>query len=139
LVIDKQGGVSIIDFGCSASVDKKGQIKGTSKGDRRYMSPERYKLFNKGKRTGFDGVASDSWSIGLILLELATGMVEDKEDILKNNPKEYLSNPFLARATKGSYAALVKGLLAVDPDSRLSVEEAVSKPLFQQETQPEVL
>jgi serine/threonine protein kinase len=139
LVIDKQGEVSIIDFGCSASLDEKGLIEGRGKGDFDYFSPERYES-SAGNSSSFPAKPADSWAIGLSLLELASGIIDSKEGNLTGNPDWYfLSDPYLQEAAAGSYGCVVKGLLNPDPSKRLSPEEALAMDIFQTETSPAVL
>ncbi|MQL93184.1 hypothetical protein Taro_025826 [Colocasia esculenta] len=67
LLVNHRGEVKITDFGVSAILESSSGQRDTFVGTRNYMSPER---INGGKH----GPLSDIWSLGLVLLECATGM-----------------------------------------------------------------
>ncbi|CAA6666186.1 unnamed protein product [Spirodela intermedia] len=66
LLINHRGEVKITDFGVSAIVESSSGQQGTFVGTWYYMSPERIS-------GGRHGPKSDIWSLGLLLLECATG------------------------------------------------------------------
>ncbi len=137
LVLDMKGELFIIDFGCAKEF-KDGQIDGSAIGDSRYFSPER---LNRGRQraqgVGIDPIAADkvdAWALGLTILELATGNYPfDQCDIMEKYRKwdsayfqEKLDGiDFLQQ--QGSLNDIVRELLDVDPDKRLSVKDARSR------------
>ncbi|ACE06616.1 hypothetical protein Aasi_1304 [Candidatus Amoebophilus asiaticus 5a2] len=151
LVIDSEGEIYIIDFGCSQEMDPNGKIHEYPGGTERYCSPERTnKKLNKYKLkddqdNSFSGKAADSWAIGITLLEMITGdNVNSKNLLNKNTNKQYLSkigktHNLLADDNTYSYASMVKSFLNPDEKERLTPEEALTWPLFQQETEAEIL
>ncbi|KAK1257600.1 Mitogen-activated protein kinase kinase 2 [Acorus gramineus] len=66
ILINHRGEVKITDFGVSAIVENSSGLRDTFIGTYNYMSPERISASAYGKR-------SDIWSLGLTLLECATG------------------------------------------------------------------
>jgi len=73
------------------------------------------------------GLPSDSWSVGVVLLESLIGelnadrdkaaarLIEEKKDSLPDSP----------------FATLIRGLLEVDANKRLTAREALSLPIFE--------
>jgi len=142
-VLDHQGTVNVIDFGCAVQLSN-GQFK-VSNGDTRYFSPERlaaYQRYIADKSDKnikpIDAGKVDAWALGVTLLELALyrypfdvcSMQERMQtwdaayfekvlgqiDLLQNPPPE-LEN----------YMEVVRGLLRTDPKARLTVEDALQK------------
>ncbi|CBN78311.1 Mitogen-activated protein kinase kinase (MAP2K) [Ectocarpus siliculosus] len=66
LLINSQGVVKVTDFGTSAGLQSSFAMCGTFVGTFKYMSPERM----KSERYSY---SSDVWSLGLVLMECATG------------------------------------------------------------------
>lgn len=66
ILINHRGEVKISDFGVSATLKSSSGMRDTFTGTRNYMSPER---ISGGKH----GYISDIWSLGLVMLECATG------------------------------------------------------------------
>jgi tetratricopeptide (TPR) repeat protein/serine/threonine protein kinase len=120
-VINRDNDVFVRDFCCATPVDEKARAIGLLNGDSRYFSPERFAAY-KEESHDFDAKANDAWSVGLTLLELNVGIIPNKEDW---NREDVNLHPFLQEVKAGSYAALVKGLLTVDPAKRLTLSEAL--------------
>lgn len=74
------------------------------------------------------GLVSDLWSVGVLLLEmirnqtLPTSRNKQAGRLIEEAKQELPDQPF---------ANLVRGLLTVDPDKRLTAREALMSPLFQ--------
>ncbi|KAG2609396.1 mitogen-activated protein kinase kinase 2-like [Panicum virgatum] len=66
ILINHRGEVKISDFGVSAIISSSSGQRDTFIGTRNYMAPERI----NGKKHGY---MSDIWSLGLVILECATG------------------------------------------------------------------
>ena len=117
LLLDKNKTLKIIDFGLSHEYDGNSLLK-TKCGSPSYASPE----IIKGQL--YDGFKTDIWCCGIILYAMLCGYLPFEGDnnrelfinILQCNP-EYPS--FLNRNSK----KLIKGLLKVNPDERLTVEQ----------------
>ncbi len=134
LVLDMKGEVFIIDFGCAKEF-KNGFIDEPVIGDTRYFSPERLSISRqRAQGDQVDPIAADkvdAWAFGLTILELATGIYPfDRCDIIekytkwdaayfqkKLNKIDFLLQP-------GTINKIVKGLLDVNPKTRLSIKEA---------------
>ncbi len=131
LVLDMNGEVYIIDFGC-ANEFKNGLIDEPVIGDTRYFSPERLNISRQGGLV--NPIAADkvdAWAFGLTLLELATGIYPfDQCDIMEKYTKwdtDYFQKKlsrieFLQQ--RGSVNEVIKRLLDVNPETRLSIKEA---------------
>ena len=115
LTVDKT--LKIIDFGLSHEYDENSLLK-TKCGSPSYAAPE----IIRGKL--YDGFKTDIWCCGIILYAMLCGYLpfegENNRElfcsILGCNP-EY--PPFLSQISK----ELIQGLLKVDPEERLTIEE----------------
>ena len=109
--------LKIIDFGLSHEYDGNSLLK-TKCGSPSYASPE----IIKGQL--YDGFKTDIWCCGIILYAMLCGYLPFEGDnnrelflhILQGNP-EYPS--FLNKNSK----KLIKGLLKINPDERLTIEQ----------------
>lgn len=64
--------MKLTDFGITKQIDGEESLAGTFVGTLNYMSPERM----EGERYSYAG---DVWSLGIVLIELATGQYPYKE------------------------------------------------------------
>lgn len=142
MVIDIQGNVFVIDFGCAVSCVA--EMSG-GQGDSRYFSPERLADYLKRSRvpddnsSAFDPAKVDAWALGLTLLELAIGrypfdLIDANERVIKWDQKYFEMKlgdiPQLKNMQPNTFFSLVKSLLDVNPEKRLSVVEALKQPLL---------
>lgn len=147
MVLDQHGEVYIIDFGCAQEVKEKGDLINGGIGDTRYYSPDRFAnsrfRANIGteKLEAFHGGKADAWAVGLTLLELATnaypfGVASASERTRKCDTayfqQELQKIEVLRNPPKDSLMFLIKGLLDVNPDTRLSVKQALGLSLFKE-------
>ena len=117
LLLDINKTLKIIDFGLSHEYDGNSLLK-TKCGSPSYASPE----IIKGQL--YDGFKTDIWCCGIILYAMLCGYLPFEGDnnrelflhILQGNP-EYPS--FLNKNSK----KLIKGLLKINPDERLTIEQ----------------
>ncbi|WVR08512.1 hypothetical protein IAU60_005567 [Kwoniella sp. DSM 27419] len=70
VVINKKGEVKLVDFGVSGQLEK--SLAKTNIGCQSYMAPERIKSETANQNPTYT-VASDVWSVGLSIIELAKG------------------------------------------------------------------
>ena len=91
-----------------------------------YMAPE---LFEDNPVYSF---ASDLWSFGCVLFELATGKPPFYSKSLNQHVRMLLSEPIpIGELPRGSkLASLIEGLLEKDPAKRLRFEEVIRHPFW---------
>ncbi len=135
MVLDNRGEVYIIDFGCAQELSD-GLIREEALGDSRYFSPERLayasQLLQNQTPAPIDASKVDAWALGLTLLELVLGEYPlDQETYLEclKWDHAYFQDKFgaisqLNNPTPGSLLDVVKGLLDVNPQTRLTIQEA---------------
>jgi len=148
MVLDLNGEVLIIDFGCARQLSK-GRLLDEALGDSRYFSPERIelarKLLHATPVAPLDASMIDAWALGMTLLELSLGRYPfDQVNFMERVQgwdqayfAEKLSQiPELQNPESGSILSIVKGLLELDPDERLSIQDALmqlEEPPFENE------
>lgn len=135
MVLDLNGEVLIIDFGCARQLSK-GRLLDKALGDSRYFSPERLELARRLSTpvAPLDASMIDAWALGITLLELSLGrypfdqvnFMERVQGWDRDYFAEKLSQiPELQNPESGSILSIVKGLLELDPDERLSIQDAL--------------
>jgi serine/threonine protein kinase len=147
-VINHDGEVSLIDFGCSQRVSGNDGIIVGGTGDTCYYSPERLahaRRNTEGLETDeinphFFGAKADAWALGVTLLIL---MTKDspfwQADIWQRLrswdsaffTKKLAEIPELQQPAKDSIWAVIKGLLEVDHAKRLTMAAALAMPVFE--------
>ena len=129
LVVDSNGEVYVIDFGCS-EYSNTGLIDcSQSNGYRNYFSLERW------QESQCEGSKIDAWAVGLTLFELATGKTcfdsqeiadaIEKNEILSYFQRQLETIPELESPIDGSYWYLIKGLLALNPENRWDMKRSL--------------
>lgn len=126
-VLQSLGDPCIIDFGCATHL---GQIP---KASTPYWSPT---SIQQATSKPFLSQYNDLWTLGMTLAELAIGSLKEKILPLPNGesrkvkviPQDFLNHPPVELA---AYAALVRGLLEIDPSKQISLKFALEQPIFQ--------
>uniref|UniRef100_A0A2P2LAC3 mitogen-activated protein kinase kinase n=2 Tax=Rhizophora mucronata TaxID=61149 RepID=A0A2P2LAC3_RHIMU len=133
LLINHRGEVKITDFGVSAILASTSGLANTFVGTYNYMSPER---ISGGKY----GSKSDIWSLGLLLLECATGqfpysppqqdegwtnVFELMEAIVEQPPPCVPSDHF-----SPEFCSFLSACVQKDPDDRQSAHELMMHPFL---------
>ncbi|KAK2991086.1 hypothetical protein RJ640_021550 [Escallonia rubra] len=133
LLINHRGEVKITDFGVSAILASTSGQANTFVGTYNYMSPERI----VGNRYGS---GSDIWSLGLVLLECATGQFpysppqqgegwtnfyELMETIVDHSPPRASSDQF-----SPEFCSFISACVQKDPKDRLSANELMTHPFI---------
>uniref|UniRef100_A0A9I9DAB0 mitogen-activated protein kinase kinase n=1 Tax=Cucumis melo TaxID=3656 RepID=A0A9I9DAB0_CUCME len=133
LLINHRGEVKITDFGVSAIMENTYQEANTFVGTYNYMSPERI------VGEGYDN-KSDIWSLGLILLECATGkfpysppgqdegwvnFYELMEAIVEGEPPSAPADQFTPE-----FCSFISACVQTDPKNRLSARELLEHPFI---------
>ncbi|KAK4265607.1 hypothetical protein QN277_026636 [Acacia crassicarpa] len=133
LLINHRGEVKITDFGVSVIMQTTSGQANTFIGTYNYMSPERI----NGSQNGYN-YKSDIWSLGLILLECATGLFpytppdqgERWESIFELIETVVDKPPPFAPSDQFSpeFCSFVSACLQKDPTDRLSAQELMGHP-----------
>ncbi len=137
MVIDQQGVVYIIDFGCAKELTD-GMLYEEALGDSKYFSPERLayarQLYHHQTPAPIDAGKIDAWALGITLLELASGSYPfDKSTFIQKvyhwdiSYFEQKLASILQLSQPGSFMTLVKGLLDPNPNTRLSIQDALAQ------------
>ena len=122
ILIDQYGQLKISDFGLSRFLDASG-LANTPCGSPCYASPECI------SGHPYDGRTTDVWSCGVILYAMVTGQLP----WTKRNQTQLFE-----QIRKGEYtipdhvslqcASFIRGLMTVDKDKRLTIEQALAHP-----------
>ncbi|XP_022730159.1 mitogen-activated protein kinase kinase 2-like [Durio zibethinus] len=132
LLINHRGEVKITDFGVSAIMTSTSGLANTFVGTYNYMSPERIIGGNYGNK-------SDIWSLGLVLLECATGQFpysppeqagwtnfyELMEQIVEQPPPCAPSDQF-----SPEFCSFISACVKKDPKERKSAHELLELPFL---------
>ncbi|XP_038696144.1 mitogen-activated protein kinase kinase 2-like isoform X2 [Tripterygium wilfordii] len=133
LLINHRGEVKITDFGVSTVMASTSGQANTFLGTYNYMSPERI-------IGGSHSYKSDIWSLGLVLLECATGkfpytppeqdegwinFYELMEAIVEQPPPSAPSNQF-----SQEFCSFISACVHKDPKDRLSAQELLNHPFL---------
>ncbi|XAR53456.1 Mitogen-activated protein kinase kinase [Bertholletia excelsa] len=133
LLVNHRGEVKITDFGVSAILSSTSGMANTFVGTYNYMSPERI----SGEKYGY---RSDIWSLGLVLLECATGHfpyspphhAEDWTNVYELMETIVDQPPPCAPADEFSpqFCSFISACLKKDPKDRLSANELMTHPFI---------
>lgn len=132
LLINHIGQVKITDFGVSAILDSTSSVADTFTGTYVYMSPERI-------RGGNYGYKSDIWSLGLVLLECATGQFPfsspqpggwinfyDLMNTIVDQPAPHASSDVYST----EFCSFISACVQKDPKDRMSANELMAHPFI---------
>ncbi|XP_054822165.1 mitogen-activated protein kinase kinase 2-like [Prosopis cineraria] len=135
LLINHRGEVKITDFGVSAIMESTSGLANTFIGTQIYMSPERI----NGSQCGYN-YRSDIWSLGLILLECATGRFpftppdqgDRWENVFQLIEAVVEAPPPSASPDQFSpeFCSFISACLQKDPKNRLSAQELMRLPFI---------
>jgi serine/threonine protein kinase len=147
-VITIRGQIYLTDFGCAIKQSSPQLMK--APGDMFYFSPERSKQIRH--NMAFDATKADAWAIGLTLLEIFLNAYpfDRSLDLLKTyltqEGKLYFQRKLaeifmLQKAVPNSCMSIIKGLLEIEPNDRLTIDQALKElrvitPLF---SSPDIL
>ena len=118
VIVNKEGKVTLIDFGFSIYVEGDEKIK-TYCGTPNYMAPELY------RRIRYRGSNVDTWAFVVLLFKLATKEFPFKKNKQTKSPKQsicqidYQIPSFLSDSLKNMF----KSFFTLLPDNRLSLKE----------------
>uniref|UniRef100_A0A3B5QAP6 Serine/threonine-protein kinase BRSK2-like n=1 Tax=Xiphophorus maculatus TaxID=8083 RepID=A0A3B5QAP6_XIPMA len=121
LLLDEKNNIRIADFGM-ASLQVGGSLLETSCGSPHYACPE----VIRGER--YDGRRADVWSCGVILFALLVGALPFDHDNLRQLLEKVKSGVFhMPHFIPPDCQALLKGMIEVNPDKRLTVRSHNSR------------
>ncbi|TVU11236.1 hypothetical protein EJB05_44809, partial [Eragrostis curvula] len=127
VLVNLKGEAKITDFGISAGLDNTLAMCATFVGTVTYMSPERIRNENY-------SYAADIWSIGLTVLECATGKFPyDVNEGPANLMLQILDDPSPTPpedAFSSEFCSFINGCLQKDPEARPSCEQLLSHPFL---------
>eukprot|EP01034_Spumella_vulgaris_P026599 gene26599-33202_t len=124
LLINSRGEVKVTDFGVSAELQNSIAMCGTFVGTFKYMSPERI------RNTPYSFM-SDIWSLGIVLMECATGRYPFHEH---KNCIEVAQNildadiPELPKGFTPQFRQFLRQCMQKDPEARLPAEVLLGSP-----------
>ena len=122
VLIDRFPHVKVSDFGLCGFIDNS-QLMKTFCGSPAYCAPECL------QKVQYDGRLSDVWSLGTILFSMVTG----DNPWNYSNTAQMIQQILQANYTVPDYVSesckdLIQGMLRVNPDDRLSVEDILDHP-----------
>ncbi|KAF7649565.1 hypothetical protein LDENG_00139180 [Lucifuga dentata] len=125
LLLDEKNNIRIADFGM-ASLQVGGSLLETSCGSPHYACPE----VIRGEK--YDGRRADVWSCGVILFALLVGALPFDHDNLRQLLEKVKSGVFhMPLFIPPECQALLKGMIEVNADKRLTLEAIQKHPWYQ--------
>nr|MBP7075283.1 protein kinase [Rhabdochlamydiaceae bacterium] len=129
-MFDMKGTLYIVDFGSAIKLEQ-GILKEPVRADAYYFSPEGIELFRQELRS-ISAEKSESWSIGVSLLEMIKGYncFMRNDEVFKRNEfffKEILEQELQDIDAPEVIAQIIRGLLIINPNERMSALDAYGK------------
>lgn len=124
LLLDRQFNIKIADFGMT-SLNPPGSLLETSCGSPHYCDP----MVVSGEM--YDGLKADIWSCGVILYAMVTGRLPfDDDNIQRLLQKVQIGQYHLPSDLPDDLRSLIKAILTVDPEKRITLEQIKVHPWF---------
>ncbi|CAN8069168.1 unnamed protein product [Agarophyton chilense] len=124
LLLDRNLNIKIADFGMT-SLNPPGSLLETSCGSPHYCDP----MVVSGDM--YDGLKADIWSCGVILYAMVTGRLPfDDDNIQRLLQKVQAGQYHLPSNLPSDLRHLIKAMLTVDPDKRITLEGIKQHPWF---------
>lgn len=132
ILVGNDFGLKLIDFGFAKKFNKKNNIINNTEGSDTYSAPE----LRKGHITGYDGVKSDIFSLGVLLFVITVGCFpfnlsgySDKKYrlIMTKNFEQFWKN-FDNYNLSGEFKELINHLICYDPCQRYNIDEIFEHP-----------
>ncbi|CAD5213899.1 unnamed protein product [Bursaphelenchus okinawaensis] len=122
LLLDERNNIKVADFGM-ASLQVEGSMLETSCGSPHYACPE----VIRGEK--YDGRKADVWSCGVILYALLVGALPFDDDNLRNLLEKVKKGVFhIPQFVPPDCQSLLRGMIEVDPNRRMSLAEVFKHP-----------
>lgn len=124
LLLDRNYNIKIADFGMT-SLNPPGKLLETSCGSPHYCDP----MVVSGE--AYDGLKADIWSCGVILYAMVTGRLPfDDDNIQRLLQKVQVGQYHLPSDLPPDLRDLIRSMLTVDPDARITLAEIKEHPWF---------
>lgn len=124
LLLDRHYNIKIADFGMT-SLNRPGKLLETSCGSPHYCDP----MVVSGDK--YDGLKADIWSCGVILYAMVTGRLPfDDDNIQRLLQKVQAGQYHLPSELPKDLRDLIRAMLTVDPDERITLTEIKEHPWF---------
>ena len=122
IMLTSEGQVLLADFGIAKHRDDDASLTATGMviGSLEYMAPERF-----GSHPKANGAQGDLFSLGAVLFEMLEGRSPFRRPSVAATMAAVAFEPHPPLQNAGPLTALVEGLLAKNPDDRLTAEEAI--------------
>ncbi|KAH0982884.1 hypothetical protein GBA52_010061 [Prunus armeniaca] len=128
LLLDENGDLKVSDFGLSALPEhhwSDGMLH-TQCGTPAYVAPEIL------RKKGYDGAKADIWSCGVVLFVFLAGYLPFlDENVMRTYTKVFKAEYEFPPWISGEARLLIKKVLVVDPEKRISFKEIMRDPWFQ--------
>ncbi|CAL9010868.1 unnamed protein product [Prunus brigantina] len=128
LLLDENGDLKVSDFGLSALPEhhwSDGMLH-TQCGTPAYVAPEIL------RKKGYDGAKADIWSCGVVLFVFLAGYLPFlDENVMRTYTKVFKAEYEFPPWISGEARLLIKKVLVVDPEKRISFREIMRDPWFQ--------
>lgn len=132
LLLDEKNNIRVADFGM-ASLQVEGSMLETSCGSPHYACPE----VIRGEK--YDGRKADVWSCGVILYALLVGALPFDDDNLRNLLEKVKKGVFhIPHFVPPDCQNLLRGMIEVDPEKRLTLEEIHRHPWVTADVQGQI-
>ncbi|KAL9268053.1 CBL-interacting serine/threonine-protein kinase 14-like protein [Drosera capensis] len=134
LLLDENWNLKVSDFGLSAVRD---QIRGdgmlhTMCGTPAYVAPEIL------AKKGYNGPKADIWSCGVVLFVLSAGFLPFQAENLMGLYRKICGGEFRCpKSMSPDLKHLLSRLMDSNPDTRISIDEILADPWFNQGIEPE--
>ena len=122
ILMDSMGGIKICDFGVSKVITPDMLIREQC-GTPAYIAPEIISM------DGYSGFSADIWSMGVLLYTMISSNVPFKAGTMSDLKELIGSGDFLyPNNSSANLKNLLKGLLTVNPQNRISIPEILQHP-----------
>ena len=129
LLLDHEKNIKLVDFGLS-NLYKNSELLKTACGSPCYAAPEMI----AGKR--YIPLGVDIWSSGVILYAMVCGYLPFEDPNTSKLYKKILAGEFdTPKFISNDVRELIKGILTIDPDKRMTMSQIKSHPWFRQVNQ----
>lgn len=125
LLVDDRDNIKITDFGL-ANIQRPGALMQTVCGTPNYVAPEVL------KEQGYNGLAADVWSAGIMLFVMLSGCLPFDDPVLDKLFEKVQKGQY-QMSSKFSPGArdLISQMLVVDPMKRVNIDGVIKHPWFQ--------